>query len=55
MARRVTTSQYTLADYFQITNIDIRRVLNGFAVDRGSSLKSYASLVLTNALKDTAV
>jgi RNA polymerase sigma factor (sigma-70 family) len=53
MARRVQTSQYTLADYFQIANIDVRRVLNGFAVDRGSSLKSYASLVLTNALKDT--
>jgi RNA polymerase sigma factor (sigma-70 family) len=53
MARRVQTSQYTLADYFQIANTDVRRVLNGFAVDRGSSLKSYASLVLTNALKDT--
>lgn len=53
MARRVQTSQYTLGDYFQIANIDIRRVLNGFAIDRGSSLKSYAVLVLTNALKDT--
>ncbi len=53
MARRVQTSQYTLADYFQIANIDIRRVLNGFAIDRGSTLKSYAALVLTNALKDT--
>jgi RNA polymerase sigma factor (sigma-70 family) len=53
MARRVQTSQYTLADYFQIANTDVSRVLNGFAVDRGSSLKSYASLVLTNALKDT--
>jgi RNA polymerase sigma factor (sigma-70 family) len=52
MARRVTTIQYTLADYFQIANIDLRRVLNGFEIDRGSSLKSYASLVLTNALKD---
>jgi RNA polymerase sigma factor (sigma-70 family) len=53
MARRMQTSQYTLADYFQMANIDISRVLNGFAVDRGSSLKSYASLVLENALKDT--
>jgi RNA polymerase sigma factor (sigma-70 family) len=52
MARRLQTSQYTLADYFQIANTDIRRVLNGFALDRGTSLKSYASLVLTNALKD---
>jgi RNA polymerase sigma factor (sigma-70 family) len=52
MARRVTMSQDTVADYFQIANIDLRRVLNGFSIDRGSSLKSYASLVLTNALKD---
>jgi RNA polymerase sigma factor (sigma-70 family) len=53
MARRMQTSQYSLADYFQMANIDIRRVLNGFEIDRGSSLKSYASLLLTNALKDT--
>jgi RNA polymerase sigma factor (sigma-70 family) len=52
MARRMQTSQYTLADYFQMTNIDIRRVLNSYELDRGSSLKSYASLLLTNALKD---
>jgi RNA polymerase sigma factor (sigma-70 family) len=52
MARRVQTSQYTLADYFQMANTDIHRVLNSFVLDRGSSLKSYASLVLTNALKD---
>jgi RNA polymerase sigma factor (sigma-70 family) len=52
MARRVQTSQYTLADYFQLANIDIRRVLSSFSADRGSGLKSYASLVLTNALKD---
>lgn len=52
MARRVQTNQYTLADYFQMTNLDIHRVLSSFAVDRGTSLKSYASLVLTNALKD---
>jgi RNA polymerase sigma factor (sigma-70 family) len=53
MARRVQRERYTLADYFQIVNIDLRRVLNSFAPDRGSTLKSYASLVLTNALKDT--
>jgi RNA polymerase sigma factor (sigma-70 family) len=52
MARRMQTSQYTLADYFQMTNIDIRRVLNSYELDRGSSLKSYASLLLSNALKD---
>jgi RNA polymerase sigma factor (sigma-70 family) len=52
MAQRDRGSQYTLADYFQIANTEIRKVLKSFAVDRGSSLKSYASLVLTNALKD---
>jgi RNA polymerase sigma factor (sigma-70 family) len=53
MARRVRTSEYTLADYFQLANIDIRKVLKSFVPDRGSTLKSYAALVLTNALKDT--
>ena len=52
MARRVQSSQYSLADYFQMVNTDVRRVLKGFEIDRGGSLKSYAGLVLTNALKD---
>jgi RNA polymerase sigma factor (sigma-70 family) len=51
MARRVQSSQYSLGDYFQLANIDIRRVLSSFSPER-SSLKSYASMVLENALKD---
>jgi RNA polymerase sigma factor (sigma-70 family) len=52
MTQRLNNSQYTLADYFQIAHIEIPRVWKGFAPDRGSNLKSYAKLVLTNALKD---
>jgi Sigma-70 region 2 len=53
LGQRVRSTQYTVADYFQIANSEIQRVLQHFAPDRGSTLKSYASLVLTNVLKDT--
>jgi RNA polymerase sigma factor (sigma-70 family) len=53
LGQRVRSPQYTVADYFQIANSEIQRVLQHFAPDRGSTLKSYASLVLTNVLKDT--
>jgi RNA polymerase sigma factor (sigma-70 family) len=52
MVQRAHAGKYTLADYFQIANTNLHRVLAGFSIDRGSSLKTYASLVLTNALKD---
>ena len=52
ISRRFKATQYTLADYFQITNGDIQRVLKSFSCDRGIALKSYATVVLTNALKD---
>ena len=52
MTRRLRSPQYTLADYFQIANSEIPRVCKSFAPDRGSSFKTYAKLVLTNALKD---
>jgi RNA polymerase sigma factor (sigma-70 family) len=52
MTRRLQSTQYTLADYFQIANSEIPRVFKSFGADRGSSFKSYAKLVLTNALKD---
>jgi RNA polymerase sigma factor (sigma-70 family) len=52
MTRRLQSPQYTLADYFQIANSEIPRVFKSFGADRGSSFKSYAKLVLTNALKD---
>lgn len=52
LVQRLNSTQYTSADCFQIANSEIRRVLQHFSPDRGSSLKSYASLVLTNILKD---
>jgi RNA polymerase sigma factor (sigma-70 family) len=52
ISQRFKATQYTLADYFQITNGEIQRVLKSFSFDRGIALKSYATVVLTNALKD---
>jgi RNA polymerase sigma factor (sigma-70 family) len=52
MTRKLTSSQYTPADYFQIANIEIPRVFKSFNPDRNNSLKIYAKLVLTNTLKD---
>lgn len=52
ISQRFKATQYTLADYFQITNGEIQRVLKSFSSDRGIALKSYAAVVLTNALKD---
>ncbi len=52
MTRRLQSPQYTLADYFQIANSEIPKVLESFVPDRGSSFKTYANLVLTNRLKD---
>jgi RNA polymerase sigma factor (sigma-70 family) len=53
ISQRSSISQYTFGDYFQITNSEIQRVLKSFSSDRGSTLKSYASLVLSNVLKET--
>lgn len=42
-----------ISDFFQIAIIKIDRVIQGFKADRGTELKSYASLAFTNAIKDT--
>lgn len=52
ISQRFKATQYTLSDYFQITNGDLQRVLKSFSPERGIALKSYATVVLTNALKD---
>jgi RNA polymerase sigma factor (sigma-70 family) len=52
IAQRLKSNQYLLTDYFQMANGEIPRVLRSFVPDRGIALKSYASTVLTNALKD---
>lgn len=53
LVQRLKSTQYTVADCFQIANSEVQRVLQHFAPERGNNLKSYASLVLTNILKDT--
>jgi RNA polymerase sigma factor (sigma-70 family) len=52
MTQRLRSSQYTLADFFQIANSEIPKVFKSFTTDRGGSFKTYAKLILTNALKD---
>jgi RNA polymerase sigma factor (sigma-70 family) len=52
ISQRFQTTQYTLTDCFQIASSEIRRVLKRYVPDRGSSLKSFAAIVLTSALKD---
>ena len=42
-----------ISDFFQIAMIKLDRVIKGFKADRGTELKSYASLAFTNAIKDT--
>jgi RNA polymerase sigma factor (sigma-70 family) len=42
-----------ISDFFQIAIIKLDRVIKGFRADRGTELKSYASLAFTNAIKDT--
>jgi RNA polymerase sigma factor (sigma-70 family) len=42
-----------ISDFFQIAIIKIDRVIQGFKADRGTELKSYATLAFTNAIKDT--
>jgi RNA polymerase sigma factor (sigma-70 family) len=53
IVRRMQKTEYTEADYFQMASMEMRRVLKGFDLERGGNLKSYASMVLSNALKDT--
>jgi RNA polymerase sigma factor (sigma-70 family) len=52
MTRRLQTSQFGLADYFQIANGEIHRVLKSFQPDRSNNLKAYAKLAIANLLKD---
>lgn len=52
MIQRLQSTQYTLADYFQIANSEIPKVFKSFTPDRGSNFKTYAKLILSNTLKD---
>jgi RNA polymerase sigma factor (sigma-70 family) len=47
-----SSSQYTLADCFQIAIAGIDKVLKGFDGDRGYHLKSYASITFSNLIRE---
>lgn len=49
---KVSTTQYTLSDCFQIAIAGIDKVLKGFNPEIGFSLKSYASAIFSSQLKE---
>jgi RNA polymerase sigma factor (sigma-70 family) len=52
MTQRLQTTQFGLADYFQIANSELHRVLKSFQPDRSNNLKAYTKLAIANILKD---
>jgi RNA polymerase sigma factor (sigma-70 family) len=52
IAKKFTTVQYRLPDYFQMAIAEVSTVLHRFDPDRGASLKTYAGMVFTSILRD---
>lgn len=52
LARKFTSVQFGVSDFFQIGMAEIRTVLKGFKPDRGASLKTFANLAFSSLLKD---
>lgn len=50
--QRFQSSQYGVADYFQMASAETRKVLRGYNPERGTSLTTYAMMALPNLLKD---
>lgn len=50
--RGFSTSQYTVPDCFQMAIARIDKVLGGFDRERGSNLKSYASITFSNTIRE---
>lgn len=46
-------TQYTVPDGFQVAIASIEKVLKGFSVDRGYNLKSYATVIFANVIRET--
>lgn len=53
VAIQLTSMQYKLSDCFQIAIASLPVVLKGYNPNQGASLKTYASLVFSNMLRDT--
>ncbi len=52
-ARSFSSLQYSLADLFQITMAQVDKLLKGFDAQQGFSFKSYASVTLSNILRES--
>ncbi|MCU0536189.1 MAG: sigma-70 family RNA polymerase sigma factor [Hydrococcus sp. Prado102] len=46
-------TQYTVPDGFQVAIASIEKVLKGFSIDRGYNLKSYATVIFGNVIRET--
>ena len=49
---KFANSQYSLADYFQMANAEVERVLQNFDLRRSSSLNAYAIIKIQSRLRD---
>lgn len=52
IARKFTSQQYGVADFFQLAFGSTETVLKNFAPERGAQFKGFAQMVYTNALRD---
>lgn len=48
-----SNAQYSLADFFQMAIAQIDKVLKGFNAQQGFSLKNYASITLSNLIRES--
>lgn len=48
-----SNTQYTLADFFQMAMAQVDKVLKGFNAQQGFSLKNYASITLSNLIRES--
>ncbi|MBH8554477.1 sigma-70 family RNA polymerase sigma factor [Nostocaceae cyanobacterium CENA357] len=47
------STQYKLSDCFQIAIAQVDRILKGFNLDQGSTLKNYAAIIFGSAIRET--
>jgi RNA polymerase sigma factor (sigma-70 family) len=52
ITQRFPSISQSVSDLFQAASFEVPRLLQNYKPDRGSALKSYATMVLTNILKD---
>ena len=51
-AAKLANSQYALADYFQMANMELETILKSFNPIKSSSLKSYALMAIQSRIRD---